>query len=38
VKGATRVVNFSVQDIIDAVVADPPLQAGDSIYVEQRIT
>jgi polysaccharide export outer membrane protein len=27
----------SVQDIIDNVIADIPLQAGDSINVKQRI-
>jgi polysaccharide export outer membrane protein len=38
VKGATRAVTVSVQEIIDNAVPDPPLQAGDSIYVAQRIT
>jgi polysaccharide biosynthesis/export protein VpsN len=38
VKGATRAVTVSVQDIIDNAVPDLPLQAGDSIYVAQRIS
>jgi polysaccharide export outer membrane protein len=37
VKGKTRVVTVSVQDIIDNAIGDPPLQAGDSVYVEQRV-
>jgi hypothetical protein len=37
VKGATRVVTVSVQDIIDNAIGDPPLQAGDSVDVEQRV-
>jgi polysaccharide export outer membrane protein len=37
VNGATRAVTVSVQDIIDNVIADIPLQAGDSINVKQRI-
>ena len=38
VKGSTRAVTVSVQDIIDNTVVDPLLQAGDSVYVEQRFT
>lgn len=33
----TRAVTISVQDIIDNVTPDIPLQAGDSINVSQRI-
>jgi polysaccharide biosynthesis/export protein VpsN len=35
--GDTRAVTISVQDIIDNVTADIPLQAGDSINVAQRL-
>jgi polysaccharide export outer membrane protein len=35
--GDTRAVTVSVQDIIDNVTPDIPLQAGDSINVPQRI-
>lgn len=37
VDGKTRAVTVSVQDIIDNVTPDIPLQAGDSINVAQRI-
>ena len=37
VKGTTLVVTVSVQAIIDNAIGDPPLQAGDSVYVEQRV-
>jgi polysaccharide biosynthesis/export protein VpsN len=37
VDGGTRAVTVSVQDIIDNLTADIPLQAGDSINVTQRI-
>lgn len=37
VDGGTRAVTISVQDIIDNVTPDVPLQAGDSINVAQRI-
>jgi polysaccharide export outer membrane protein len=34
--GTTKAASISVQNIIDNLVPDPPLQAGDSIYVPQR--
>jgi polysaccharide biosynthesis/export protein VpsN len=37
VDGSTRAVTVSVQDIIDNLTPDIPLQAGDSINVAQRI-
>jgi len=37
VDGSTRAVTVSVQDIIDNLTPDVPLQAGDSINVAQRI-
>ncbi len=37
VDGTTRAVSVSVQDIIDNLTPDIPLQAGDSINVTQRI-
>jgi polysaccharide export outer membrane protein len=37
VQGKTRVVSVSVDDIIDNRIPDVPLQAGDSINVEQRV-
>jgi protein involved in polysaccharide export with SLBB domain len=37
IDGSTRAVTVSVQDIIDNVTSDIPLQAGDSINVAQRI-
>jgi polysaccharide export outer membrane protein len=36
VHGATKAASVSVQDIIENRIPDPPLQAGDSINVEQR--
>jgi len=36
-KNGTRAVTINVQDIIDNLIADPPLQAGDSINIPQRI-
>ncbi|MFO0758422.1 MAG: polysaccharide biosynthesis/export family protein [Byssovorax sp.] len=36
VGGGTRAATVSVEDIIDNRIPDPPLQAGDSINVEQR--
>ena len=33
----TRAVTINVQDIIDNAIPDPPLQAGDSINIPQRI-
>lgn len=35
-KGGTRAAAISVESIIDNSIPDPPLQAGDSIYVPQR--
>ena len=35
--GETKVVAISVEDIISNEIADVPLQAGDSINVEQRV-
>ena len=35
--GETRVVTVSVEDIIRNTSPDVPLQAGDSINVEQRV-
>jgi len=37
VKGATHAATISVEDIMDARIEDPPLQAGDSINVAQRV-
>jgi polysaccharide biosynthesis/export protein VpsN len=37
VDGSTKAVTLSVQDIIDNIEPDIPLQAGDSINVAQRI-
>lgn len=37
VKGATLAATVSVDDIIDNKIPDPPLQAGDSINVGQRV-
>ncbi len=37
VKGGTRAATVSVQDIIDNRIPDPLLQAGDSVYVPQRV-
>lgn len=37
VQGATKAYMISVDDIIDNAVPDIPLQAGDSINVEQRV-
>lgn len=37
VRGKTQSVQVSVQDILDNAAPDPLLQAGDSIYVEQRV-
>jgi len=37
VKGVTQAASVSVEDIIDNRITDPALQAGDSIYVEQRV-
>ena len=34
--GGTKAATVSVQDIIENKIPDPPLQAGDSINVEQR--
>ncbi|MEO7328672.1 MAG: polysaccharide biosynthesis/export family protein [Minicystis sp.] len=36
VQGGTKAASVSVQDIIENKIPDPPLQAGDSINVEQR--
>ena len=36
VKEGTRAATVSVESIIDNRIPDPPLQAGDSIYVPQR--
>jgi polysaccharide export outer membrane protein len=36
VRGGTRAASVSVEDIIENRIPDPPLQAGDSINVEQR--
>lgn len=33
----TRAATINVQDIIDNVIPDPPLQAGDSINIPQRV-
>lgn len=35
--GKTKAATISVEDIIDNKVPDPPLQAGDSVNVEQRV-
>ena len=35
--GSTKVVTISVEAIIDNEIADVPLQAGDSINVEERV-
>lgn len=35
--GGTRAATVSVEDIIENKIPDPPLQAGDSINVEQRV-
>jgi len=37
VKGGTRAATVSVDDIIANKIPDPPLQAGDSINVDQRV-
>ena len=37
VKSGTRAATVSVQDIIDNRIPDPLLQAGDSVYVPQRV-
>lgn len=37
VKGATKAATISVEDIMDNKIPDPPLQAGDSINVAQRV-
>jgi polysaccharide export outer membrane protein len=37
VKGGTQAATVSVEDIIDNRVPDPPLQAGDSINVPQKV-
>jgi protein involved in polysaccharide export with SLBB domain len=37
VKGGTRAGTVSVQDIIDNRIPDPFMQAGDSVYVPQRV-
>lgn len=37
VKDGTRAGTVSVQDIIDNRIPDPLLQAGDSVYVPQRV-
>jgi polysaccharide export outer membrane protein len=37
VKGGTRAAPVSVESIIDNRIPDPPLQAGDSIYVPQKV-
>ena len=37
VRGKTKVVSVSVEDIIENRIPDVPLQAGDSINVEQRV-
>jgi polysaccharide export outer membrane protein len=36
VKGGVRAASVSVEDIIANQIPDPPLQAGDSVYVPQR--
>jgi polysaccharide export outer membrane protein len=37
VRGKTKAVSVSVEDIIENRIPDVPLQAGDSINVEQRV-
>jgi protein involved in polysaccharide export with SLBB domain len=37
VKGGTLAASVSVEDIIDNRIPDPPLQAGDSINVPQKV-
>lgn len=37
VKGSTRAASVSVESIIDNRIPDPLLQAGDSIYVPQKV-
>ncbi|APR87103.1 Capsular polysaccharide synthesis enzyme CpsC, polysaccharide export [Minicystis rosea] len=37
IKGETRAATISVEDIIDNRIPDPPLQAGDSINVPQKV-
>jgi len=34
--GSTRAATISAEDIIANKIPDPPLQAGDSIHVDQR--
>jgi polysaccharide export outer membrane protein len=36
VKGGTKAAAISVESILDNSIPDPPLQAGDSIFVPQR--
>jgi protein involved in polysaccharide export with SLBB domain len=37
VKGGTQAASVSVESIIDNGIPDPLLQAGDSIYVPQKV-
>jgi protein involved in polysaccharide export with SLBB domain len=37
VKGGTRAASVSVEDIIDNRIPDPLLQAGDAVYVPQKV-